>query len=80
MVDWGGYGEGKVIIKIATDVLGKEVTAKLKKGITGINAESAFAKLESAFSKTLKDKGFDGIVLYDKIGKMIHPKQLFLFT
>lgn len=78
--DWTGYGEGKIIIKLSNDILGKEITIKLKKGITGVNSEKAFAKIESAISQSLKKQGHDGIVLYDSIGKMIHPKQLFLFS
>ena len=81
-VDWGGYGEAKIVLKIAKDVIGEEKTNKLKKGITGINAEKSFAKLEFEISKELQNKGYDGIVIYDffEKSKMIHPKQIFVFN
>ena len=79
--DWTGLGEGKSPIKLAEKVLGKEETNKLKKGITGVKEpEKAYARLENAISQELQKQGFDGVVLYDKTGDMIHPKQAFVFT
>ena len=79
--DWSGMGEGLAPLKLAEEILGKSLTNKLKKGITGINAEKSYARLEKAISDKLKPK-YDGIIFYDffEIGNRIHPKQAFIFN
>ena len=67
------------LLKLAEEVLGKEETAKLKKGITGSNAEKSYARLENAISQELQKQGYDGVIFYDKTGSMVHPKQAFVF-
>ncbi|MFH2013969.1 MAG: hypothetical protein ABIJ17_03305, partial [Patescibacteria group bacterium] len=78
--NWTGKGEGKSPIALAKEVLGEEKTNVLKKGVGGSNAEKAYAKLEKAISDELLKQGYDGVILYDKTNKMVHPKQSFVFS
>jgi hypothetical protein len=81
MFDWEGLGEAKAILKLSEEVLGKETTTKLKKGITGANAEKAFARLEKAISEKLSVQGFDSVIFYDPdLEGTVLPKQIFKFT
>lgn len=81
MFKWESLGEGKAVIKLAEAILGKERTAKLSKGIKGINAEKAFAKLENEITNTLSSQGYDSVIFYDKhIENTVLPKQIFKFN
>lgn len=77
--NWTGQGEAWSVVRVSNKVLGKEETAKLSRGIKGVNAEKAFARVESAVAAKLKSQGHDSIVMYDKTGSYIHPKQVFVF-
>jgi len=67
--------EGEIPIKLWEEV--KEKTIPNKKGFFGKDIEKHFAKLEKEVSNTLKEKGYDGVVLYEKVGANTYPKQIF---
>ncbi|HNR57514.1 MAG TPA: hypothetical protein PKJ51_03560 [Methanothrix sp.] len=77
--NWTGQGEAWSVVRVSNKVLGKDETKKLSRGIKGVNAEKAFARVESAVATKLKSQGYDSIVMYDKTGGYIHPKQVFVF-
>ena len=69
--------EGEIPIKLWEEV--EEKTLPNKKGFFGKDAEKHFAKLEKEVSDTLKEKGYDGVILYEKVGINTYPKQIFDF-
>ena len=82
LFDWTGMGEGFAPLRLANKVLGVEQTKKLSKGIKGINAEKSFAKIENATAKELSQRGYDGVIFYDRATNkedVFHPKQAFVF-
>ena len=69
--------EGEIPIKLWEEVTGKKLESK--KGLYGKNAEARYAKMEKEVSDILKEKGYDGVVLYYRIGQNEFPSQIFSF-
>lgn len=67
--------EGEIPLKLYEKVTGKEAP---KKGLKGAKAEQKYAKLEREISDTLKKQGYDGVILYNKIGVHKIPDQVFV--
>lgn len=70
--------EGEIPIKLWKKVTGKIL--KSRKGFFGSKAEQRYSALEREIADVLKKKGYDGIVLYNKVGVHEYPVQIFKFS
>lgn len=80
--NWTGKGnEAQAVTKLAKELIPEVDYKKLSKGITGRNAEKAFAAIESTMANILSKKGYDGVIFADShLEGTVLPKQIFKFT